>query len=506
VGFTTAKLSNAAGLPIRVTPRAGVSKDRVYATVVGLRSRYKLGVHNNSLGNVMRGLVERVYLVERTGELTPPPRPQPDVYQRLERFGDEIARKVGGANPWSYEEFILSCKGSKRKLYTAAVESLQGDPLNRRDAKLGTFVKAEKLDLESKPDPAPRLIQPRSPRYNAWVGRYIKAVEHRIYAAIDEVWGETTVMSGYNAADVARILRRHWDRREDMVAIGLDASRFDQHVSVEALEWEHSVYNKIYNSPELREVLTWQINNRGRAFTQEGVVEYTVDGKRMSGDMNTSLGNKLLMCALVHAYVKRFGLNATLANNGDDCVLFVPRRQAKMVEETLSQWFTEMGFTMKVEKPVDTFEQIEFCQQRPVDMGGMWLMTRDPVKGLAKDLTMISPNPTNIVSSYEMWAKGVGIAGLSAYGGVPVVQEVYRRMAAWGTKAVAPDTYSGLGAAAHKMTRQWAEPTATCRASYYLAWGITPHMQVCMETLIQDMAVNLQSPYSIDQVDHLSII
>lgn len=505
MGFTTAKLSSYAGLPIKVTPRVGVPKDRVLITMVGIRSRYRLGVHNNSLGNVLRGLVERVYQVERNGVLAPPPAPEPNVFKHLTQFAQQVSAEVGGATPWSYEEFILSCRGSKRRLYANAVDSLQRSPLARKDAKLKTFVKAEKIDLESKADPAPRLIQPRSPRYNAWVGRYLKSIEHRIYDAIDRQWGMETVMSGYNALDVARLLRKHWDRRNDIVAIGLDASRFDQHVSAEALEWEHSVYNDIYKDPRLAEVLSWQIVNRGTAFTPEGVVTYQVKGKRMSGDMNTSLGNKLLMCAMVHQYVKMHTLNASLANNGDDCVLFVPKHQVKTVQKTLAPWFTRMGFTMKMEEPVSVFEQIEFCQQRPVDLGASWIMSRSPYKGVAKDVTMISPDPSALLASYRSWAAGVGAAGNAIYGGLPVVRELYKKMSTLSSKKVAPDTYSGIGAAAKNVNRQWDEPTAVCRSSYYLAWGVTPHMQVLLEQMIRDMPLDLQSLYPIAQVDHLAI-
>jgi len=390
-------------------------------------------------------------------------------------------------------------------LYTAAAESLLQTPLSKKDAELTTFVKAEKLDLESKPDPAPRLIQPRSPRYNAWVGRYLKSAEHRIYSAIDQIWGLETVMSGYNATDTARILRKHWDQWGDTVAIGLDASRFDQHVSVQALEWEHSVYNALYRCKSLAEVLTWQVANRGKARTMEGNVTYEVNGRRMSGDMNTSLGNKLLMCAMVWEYCRHAGVKASLANNGDDCVVFMRRRYAAKFVAGLDKWFREMGFTMKVEPTVEVFEQIEFCQQRPVYDGSVWVMTRSPIKGLAKDLMMIGVNPVAVRQDYSGWAKGVGVAGLAAYGGMPVVQEVYKWMSSLQGKAREINTYSGIGAAANGSVRTYKEPTAECRASYYLAWGLTPLRQVIMEKQIRAAVMDLDRLYSIDLVSDLSI-
>lgn len=488
-----------------VVPRAGTLRTRTYATVVGVRCRYRLGVHNNSLTNVLRGLTERVYCVERDGELVAPPAPEAGVFGELRSFGERLASIVGRANPWDYEAFIASCRGSKRKLYELAVESLQQTPLSRKDAQLKAFVKAENLDLEAKADPAPRMIQPRSPRYNAWVGRYIKAAEHRIYAAIDAIWGQETVMSGYNALDVARLLRDHWDTWHDTAAVGLDASRFDQHVSVDALTWEHTVYNMIYKDPKLAKTLKWQLRNSGVALTAEGKVTYSVDGKRMSGDMNTSLGNKMIMCALVHEYCRQRNIHAKLANNGDDCVVFMRKRSLKSFQNGLTEWFLRFGFTMKVEDPVDVFEQIEFCQQRPVSDGTRWLMTRSPYKGLAKDVTMLGVNPSDVVGDYRNWAGGVGKAGLATYGGIPIVQDVYHWMSTLGRGTREINIYSGLGAASRGMHRAYTDPTPECRASYYLAWGITPLGQVLAEKQIRTATTELAGPYSIDQVNHHSI-
>ena len=39
-----------------------------------------------------------------------------------------------------------------------------------------------------KPDPAPRVIQPRNVRYNVEVGRYLRRFEHYLYRGIDEIW------------------------------------------------------------------------------------------------------------------------------------------------------------------------------------------------------------------------------------------------------------------------------------------------------------------------------
>lgn len=71
-------------------------------------------------------------------------------------------------------------------------------------------------------------------------------------------------------------------------------------MSVQALKWEHSIYNAMFRSDELAELLGWQLTNKGFARTTDGLIKYEVKGCRMSGDMNTALGNCMIMCALVY--------------------------------------------------------------------------------------------------------------------------------------------------------------------------------------------------------------
>jgi hypothetical protein len=58
--------------------------------------------------------------------------------------------------PISAAEFVSHYSGVKKARYEAAVASLASRPYNKTDAKLGTFVKAEFINLDAKPDPAPR--------------------------------------------------------------------------------------------------------------------------------------------------------------------------------------------------------------------------------------------------------------------------------------------------------------------------------------------------------------
>jgi hypothetical protein len=140
-----------------------------------------------------------------------------------------------------------------------------------------TFVKAEKLNVSAKSDPDPRVIQPRSSRYCYAVGLYIKAVEHMLYKAIDSLFGARTVMKGLNADQRGAAFHEAWNRFKDPVAVGLDASRFDQHVSTALLQLEHSIYLACFdNDEELERLLNMQLVNRGFVRCAEGSIRYVV--------------------------------------------------------------------------------------------------------------------------------------------------------------------------------------------------------------------------------------
>lgn len=464
---------------------------RIYR-VTALSAPLAYGVHNNNLVNLMRGIRERVFAVEQGGVLVQPPRPEPGIFDaELATEAALLDRQAFGTTPYTTTEFVDTYVGRRRTVYEKAVESLAALPVHRGDADSKSFLKAEKINFSSKGDPAPRLIHPRDPRYNVSVGQYLKKVEHSVYYAIDGMWGHRTVLKGYNAARVAGILRQKWDSFTDPVAIGLDASRFDQHVSEDALKWEHSRYLPYYVGKDretLRELLRWQLRTKCLARADNGRVKYVVNGMRFSGDMNTGLGNCLLMSSMVRAWCRKRGIRASLGNNGDDCVLVLDRSQVDQLDLTgMCRWFVTLGFTMKVEPTVDVFERIEFCQAHPVWNGSNWVMCRNHRVAQAKDCVSIKPLDNKSV--FDRWRRSVGLCGLSLTGGIPVQQEFYEAFARGTEKVEAltdPTLETGMAILARGMSEQYREPTPLARYSYWLAFGVTPDEQEAIEGFYRD--------------------
>lgn len=459
----------------------------MYPSFPGLAGRCRFGVHNNSGINGIRALVERVYLSpNKEGLLVPPPKCIANVVSNLSGFKAQLLKAVGGARPLSREQFVSYYTGRRRLVYERAAASLAARPLTRAEFGVrNAFVKAEKVNFTSKPDPAPRVIQPRDPRYNVEVGVYLKHIEHKIYDGIKEIYGGPTVMKGYNAQEVATHMRDMWDGFNDPVAVGLDASRFDQHVRPEMLAWEHSVYLGLYHGTD-RERLKWllsgQIRNKCQMRTNDCRVKYTVDGSRMSGDMNTALGNCLIMCALIHRLAQEKGVKVRLANNGDDCVVICEKRCLSRLLLGLDEWFRSYGFNMKQEIPVSCFEEIEFCQSHPVAAEGGWIMVRNPWVSISKD-SICTVRDYGHGAAARKWLRAVGECGANMAGGLPMLDAYYAAYLRHGEGHHNPTVVveSGMYMLSKGLHRVGMLVSDEARVSFFKAFGVSPSWQRSFE-------------------------
>jgi len=442
--------------------------------------RDNMTTHSNTLANLIHGVGERVLFVDGKGTL--PIAPKEGAFNKLVVYRDLIARIVGRQSPVTREQFAGFYTGRRYATYMRAVSGLAVSPVRPRDAHLKTFVKAEKVNLTIKPNVVPRVIQPRDPRYNVEVGRYLRPVEKKIYHAIDKLFGAPTIMSEYNAYTQAKVIKNKFDRFVDPAVIGLDASRFDQHVSQDALRFEHKLYDTIFRSSELRMLLGWQLVNHGIARATDGWFKYVKKGARMSGDMNTSMGNKVIMCLMAYSYIKSLGVTVDFVNNGDDCLMFVDRRHMSALDG-LEAYFADFGFNIKRELPVYELEHIEFCQTKPVCSNGVWRMVRNVKTCLSKDVTCV--NLGHNVEEYRRWLKDIGSCGLTTCADVPVLGEFYRMLIRFGLDGAysnsAEDDYRWYKLSSRNARSVAESPDAYGRYSFWKSTGIVPDEQEELE-------------------------
>lgn len=468
---------------------SGLKKPRLYQTMSRFIRGHNMQTHTNSVANLLRGIGERVLFTNSKLQLPVLP-VDPLVFIR--RCGSSlatIARGIGRQSPVSRQAFVDYYKGPRRAFYQNAVDRLARKAVCPRDSHLKTFVKAEKLNFTVKPDPAPRVIQPRGGEYNVEVGRYLRKIEHKIYDQIDLLFASPTIFSKYNSQQQAKLIREKWDKFSQPVCVGIDASRFDQHCSVEALQFEHSLYDMIYNSAELRKLLSWQLHNHGRAKASDGSVRYYKKGSRMSGDMNTSMGNKLLMCLMAYSYIKKKPFKIEFVNNGDDCLLILEAKHLNQLSD-LGSDLGEFGYKMVREAPVYEFEQIEFCQTKPLLTVNGWMMVRNVETCLSKDVTCVTLG--HDTKAYRIWLKKIGTGGKIVNKGVPVLQSFYNMLDRFGvegklsTGSGITDEYAWHNKMSQGITTTSTVITEECRYSFWLQTNISPDHQVEIEKYFEE--------------------
>jgi hypothetical protein len=317
------------------------------------------------------------------------------------------------------------------------------------------------------------------------VGRYLRHAEEILFKGIDRLFGGRTIFKGINADTAGEEMSALWNSFRDPVGIGMDASRFDQHISVDALEYEHEMWRQMFPTSEraeLMKLLSWQLKNKGLARCPDGSVRYVVDGCRMSGDMNTSSGNCFIMCSTVWTWCKRRNVGKfRLANNGDDCMLVVERKDEKKVLDGLVEYYLDLGFTMKVEKPIYELEHIEFCQTRPIFVNGAWRMVRNVHQSLSKDLHSL--NNLEIQSEKEAWVTAVGTGGRIVNEGVPVMAKFFEQFPSFNCKTKTLDRANEQFLYRFHRQGQYSgvAPSAETRFSFWVAFGITPDEQIALE-------------------------
>nr|CAR85737.2 RNA-dependent RNA polymerase [Tobacco bushy top virus] len=455
--------------------------ERVSYQIDVVRPCADFGVHNNSLNNLIRGVNERVFYTDHKRK--EPRRPSAGSFDKI----DTSEIRAFRVQPWTLEEVVNSYSGSQKVRYGQAVESLAVTPLSRNDARVKTFVKAEKINFTAKPDPAPRVIQPRDPRFNACFAKYTKPLEPLLYKQLGKLYQFPCIAKGFNAVETGEIIAKKWKCFGDPVCVGLDASRFDQHVSCDALRFTHSIYKRFVKGREVNKLLSWMYRNHALGSAKDGFVKYEVEGCRMSGDMDTALGNCVLMVMMTRQLCKNLSIPHELMNNGDDCIVIFDRRHLTTFRNAVEPFFQELGFTMKVEEPVYHLERVDFCQTRPVYDGKKWRMVRH-ISSIAKDCCSVID-----WEQLPAWWNAIGECGIAVAGGIPIHNSFLRWLLRSGESN--PDllkhgAWKNEGLAWYRMGMDLSHErhvSDEARASFHTAFGIEPSMQVALEQIYDSL-------------------
>lgn len=193
------------------------------------------------------------------------------------------------------------------------------------------------------------MIQARHLTFNIKYGRFIKALERNL--KFDDHLGKGTNLQ--IAAKIDRFKRKYTHYTE------VDHTEFDAHVTTEMLKLTHVFYQSCFHhNKELRHLSKKTLVNKCR--TRDGI-KYKVEGTRMSGDVDTSLGNSLINYAILRAGLQALGIQGDAIVNGDDSILFtnqpVPVDQFEAI-------MLKFNMHSKVQPSQTNIHKVEFCRNK----------------------------------------------------------------------------------------------------------------------------------------------
>lgn len=347
------------------------------------------------------------------------PRPTPEGLAALRTSARRLRRFLPHTIPQEWYDMPNSYGGLKKLRYTRAVDQVLDGGIQKKDARIKMFVKFEKLN-PTKVNPDPRAIQFRDAKYCVVLARYLKPLEHHLYTLAGDgrnLPASRVIGKGLSQVERAMLLKRKLSNFTDPVVVSLDAKRFDQHVDIELLRIEHMVYVGMCDDPLFAQVLSWQLVNHGT--TSKGI-KYTSRGKRMSGDMNTALGNCVLMVLMVMTVMR--GKFYDMLDDGDDVLVIIERIELQWLLSTVHQSFLEFGMEVKVEDVAYTMPSVSWCQSNPIEyQPGRWKFVRDPRKVLSTALG--GTKYFTALGARRKLVNTIGMAELVLNLGVPVLQE-----------------------------------------------------------------------------------
>lgn len=442
---------------------------------------FKIHMHNHCICNEEVAIRNRVIMDV--------PLPTPEAMKEADLLGKVIARMIPRP-PVADGEWIDNYTGKKRNKYLRAMDELAVIPLQRKDGYIKAFIKPEKIkDLKD-----PRLIQSRNARYNIALANYLKPIEHRLYnlkgGGALKKWlpPGRVIAKGLCQRRRAQLLLTKWRRFNQPIAYSLDASRFDAHVT-HTLRIEHNIYKRIYKGdPLLTKLLDWQTYNK--CFTPYNI-RYTTRYGRMSGDMNTALGNCLVAVIVLACVMRRMKVGKwDCICDGDDVVLII--EQGTDISSIMDHYL-DFGFEMKLENVTTDFNRIIFCQTRPLNTSDGLKMVSDPARVLSRELAGCKywSNQKFLPRYFKL----IGDCELALNMGVPILQSYAMMLRSWGEEGPCNIPIEGrmFDAIREIKAHDEIKPmpiTIQARLDFETAFGIDPVEQRVIEAMLEAQGRN----------------
>lgn len=301
-----------------------------------------LHVDSNDVNSQIGGLVQRM------GRTVP--KPNANLVLGLEAY---VGRFLKGhlqplVNQPLFKDWLEAAPYTQaRKLELEDVyNNLHGGPPSRKQRrKIASFIKTENYPKYKHA----RWINSRSDAFKAYSGPWFSAIEKVVFKL---PWFIKYVPVPDRAALIAKL------RTYGKTFLGTDFESYEAHMTpkiMKAVELQLYSY-MLSNYPEVSKLICDTIAGSNHGRTRRGV-GFRLKGRRMSGDMCTSLGNGFtnLMLWLYLAEIDGFDVAGYV--EGDDGIFAVSGAPAPAV---LADQFKALGFTIKIESGDDPCT-MSFC-------------------------------------------------------------------------------------------------------------------------------------------------
>lgn len=314
----------------------------------------------------------------------------------------------------SRAEVVNQYSGRWHRRYFSAMLSLNSRPPCKNDFVVQMFVKDDKETARA--EKPPRAIQYRNKRGALEMGRATHAVEGDIYDVKDR-FGTRIFGKGCNMHEVAEDAVEKKKLFYDPVWVMFDASKFDAHIDATLLKMLAYRRSLLFDGIKTQRYVRWLWSH---TYVNYGAtrnrVRFKTTGTRMSGDMDTGLGNSELMYCYLTVFLSSVGIKYyTFSVNGDDSYVVIERRDLYKITSNMDKWEL-MGLRMKMSY-TDVFEELEFCQSKPLLTDYGWTMARDPRRVLTRTGWATTFYGKKAYANYVF---ALGIGELATNWGVPI--------------------------------------------------------------------------------------
>lgn len=436
----------------------------------------RIGIHNKSAINERTCLVNRVLMKTPTVDQRQMALLVKHSAEVWSYFRERMGLRGGEYLPqWSKAKVTRHMVQRHGSIYSDAAKSLVDDPLSKKDSRVKMFLKAEKSYVEAGAElKDPRAIQYRGPRFNLMLGKFVIPLEQGLYPSLSsyDLGGWLFTSKGLSPDRRANLVADLWHSFSAPAALCVDFSRFDAHVSEEALKIEHAFYMSVYKSGLLNFLLSQQLVNRG--IGRFGT-KYKRRGGRMSGDVNTALGNTVLSLTVLSFLCR--GESVKIVCEGDDAVILGDYPTIKRLSKVSAE---PLGFKLKVQVAM-CLEDISYCSTFMLNDGLRWRSARDWPRPFLGDI--YSPK-TLTLHAIPQKARTMAVCFAVMYSGLPIYSVWAEYLLSHSDPDQGLDEWydrnfwvkTVLGGAEDK-----GEVTDVARQSFFCSTAIPPSEQLRME-------------------------